>query len=58
MLRPLEYKSMPIAELEEYISQIDSIVRKNYLLSSNSSFPSKNNSDITVLDDAFEYFIF
>ena len=49
---------MPTAELEESTSQIGSIVKKNYPLSSNSSFLSRNNSDIIISDDAFEYFIF
>jgi len=43
ILKHLEFKFMLIVELEEFISQIDSILKKNYQMNLNSSYQSKKN---------------
>ncbi len=44
---------MLIAELEEFTSQIDYIVKKNYHQNSNYSYQFKNNND-----NYFKYFFY
>jgi hypothetical protein len=45
ILKLLECKSMPIVELEEFISPTDYIAKKNCLQNSNYGYQSKNKID-------------
>ena len=50
ILKHCEFKFMPIVELEEYISQIDFIQKKNYPMNLSFSYQSKRNKcDIYIL---------
>jgi len=43
ILKPYVYKYMPTVELEEFISLIDCILKKNFQMNSNFSFLFKKN---------------
>ncbi len=48
ILKLLEFKFMLIVELEEFISPIDYIVKKNYLQNLNYGYQSKNKIDLSI----------